>query len=113
MAKVFWIMHMHITIKCRLNFLCAKLNTVIFVVCTFPEGQHEPSIHIERIVPDEGFWSSCVEKSSDFFVFCLRLWEDGTHEVQFKYQKPPKCSTSDYPTSSSVHCTSLLLLQET
>ncbi len=42
-----------------------------FVVCTFPEGQCELHIHIERINTDDEFWSVCVEKSSEFFKVCI------------------------------------------
>ena len=51
-------------------FVC-EVDYCDFVVCTFPENQHEPDIHIERIFADEQFWSECIEKSSHFFKVCI------------------------------------------
>lgn len=51
-------------------FIC-EVDYCDFVVCTFPEDQPEPDIHIERIFPDEQFWSECIEKSLNFFKICI------------------------------------------
>ncbi len=51
-------------------FLC-NVDYCDFVVCTFPEVQSEPTIHIERIYPDDKLWSDCVVKSLDFFKTCV------------------------------------------
>ncbi len=37
------------------------------VVCTFPDGMKNPSMHVERIVPDVTLWTSCLEKALHFF----------------------------------------------
>ena len=51
-------------------FVC-EADYCDFVVCTFPGDQLEPDIHIERIFPDEQFWSECIEKASHFFKICI------------------------------------------
>ena len=48
----------------------AKVDYCDFCVCTFPTD-NEPCLHIERILPDFEFWSSCLDASSDFFKQCL------------------------------------------
>ena len=43
-----------------------------FCVCTFPTGTSgQPSLHIERVLPDEAFWIDCVKKSETFFTSCI------------------------------------------
>ncbi len=37
------------------------------VVCTFPDGMKNPSMHVERIVPDVTLWTSCLENAFTFF----------------------------------------------
>ena len=61
-------------------FVC-EVDYCDFVVCTFPEDQSKPDIHIERIFPNESFWSERMEQSTHFFrfVFCLKFWEGGIH----------------------------------
>lgn len=79
-------------------FIC-DVDYCDFVVCTFPEDQ-EPSIHIERIVPDEHFWSGCTEKSLDFFKMCIL-----PEIVGRWYSRPPICQgendKENTPSSSS------------
>ena len=41
-----------------------------FCVCTFPSGG-EPSLHVERTLPDSEFWSRCLDASSRLFKHCL------------------------------------------
>ncbi len=51
-------------------FIC-EVEYCDFVVCTFPENQDEPNIHIERLYADSEFWSVCIKKSSEFFNLCI------------------------------------------
>ena len=69
-----------------------------FVVCTFPEDQQQPDIHIERVYPNERLWSECVEKSSHFFKFCilpevLGRWYSRPYSQQSSSSSPPTSST--------------------
>ena len=78
-------------------FIC-EVDYCDFVVCTFPEDQQQPDIHIERIHPDEHLWSDCIEKSFHFFKFgilpeVLGRW----YSRPFIQQKNPELQT---PTSS-------------
>ena len=41
-----------------------------FCVCTFP-GSSEASLHVERILPDQTFWDTCVSHSTNFFQKCI------------------------------------------
>lgn len=49
-------------------FVC-KASYCDFCVCTFPESG--PSMHIERIYPDNDFWKNCIEKTTNFFKLCV------------------------------------------
>ena len=57
-----------------------------FCVCTFPDTG--PSIHIERVHPDNDFWMSCTEKSTLFFKKLCVL-----PELLGKWYTKPKIST--------------------
>ena len=49
-----------------------KVDYGDFCLCTFPDGEDSPAtLHIERIMPDDVFWHSCVESSQHFFKKCL------------------------------------------
>ena len=66
---------MHIIIKYKHKYLCVRWIIVILLSVhfqkTFPEDQSKPDIHIERIFPDESFWSERIEQSSHFFKICI------------------------------------------
>ena len=49
-------------------FIC-KVEYCDFCVCTFPESG--PSVHIERIYPDQEFWDCCVQASTHYFKVCI------------------------------------------
>ena len=72
-----------------------------FCVCTFPSGS-EPSLHIERILPDFEFWSQCLDASSRFFKQCLlpeilgawftkKTTTDSTHPQTTKERELSNC----------------------
>ena len=72
-----------------------------FCVCTFPSGG-EPSLHVERILPDSEFWSSCLDASSRFFKQCLlpeilgtwftkKTTTDSTHPQTTKERELSSC----------------------
>ena len=80
-------------------FVC-EVDYCDFVVCTFPEDQSKPDIHIERIFPNESFWSERIEQSSHFFKICilpeiLGRWYSWPH-----IQRENKPNTTEVPSSS-------------
>ena len=81
-------------------FIC-DVEYCDFVVCTFPESQCEPTIHIERIFPDGDFWSNCVDKSLHFFKVCI------LPEILGRwYSRPPPVAPSSTSSAISLDCTS-------
>ena len=61
---------MHTTTRSKPRFLAAKCS-IVTVICTFPHDQCEPSMHTERIFPNEELWSTCLCKSAEFFHLCV------------------------------------------
>lgn len=86
-------------------FLC-NVDYCDFVVCTFPEGQCEPNIHVERVHPDDKLWSDCVVKSLDFFKTCvlpeiMGKWYTRSHSVKASNSAPPELQASSSNLSDS------------
>ncbi len=81
-----------------------------FVVCTFPNTQQDPSMHVERVYPSDNFWLECEKKASEFFQICI-LPEILGHW----YTRPPVANNNgtNAGISSSVPSTSDFPLDET
>ena len=51
-----------------------KVDYCDFCMCTFSQTisrDHQPSLHIEIIIPDDEFWQTCVDLSQHFFNICI------------------------------------------
>ena len=60
----------HAYYQVQTRIFVSNIDYCDFCVCTFPSGG-EPSLHIERILPDFEFWSRCIDASFHFFKHCL------------------------------------------
>ena len=87
-----------------------KVDYCDFCMCTFPDnGDHQPSLHIERIFPDDEFWQTCVDLSQHFFNICilpelLGRWYSRSHSSVASSSKTmsisePMCGASSTMTS--------------
>ena len=85
-------------------FVCEVEYCDFCVLCTFP-SEANPSIHIERIFPDNDLWASCVARSTHFFgqVFYLSFLASGTqdhHAVTHQSQHTVCEESNEQPTKT-------------